>query len=57
MISLNIEKLFEFISPEGSCECCGISCKTAFCDSCREDLNEALDNNDELTEEEKPLIN
>jgi len=53
MMSLNVEKLFEFISPKGNCECCGISCKTAFCDSCRQDLNEALDESEIVTEEEK----
>jgi hypothetical protein len=51
MLSFKLDKLFDFMAREGNCECCGMPCKTALCDSCQKDLNQAIDEAQDSTEE------
>jgi hypothetical protein len=46
-----LKALVDLFTNEGNCECCGVSCKTALCHSCQEELNEAFDNKEFQKEE------
>ena len=52
MLKSKVFKLVDFFTPEGSCECCGISCKTALCNTCREELLEEIPEESQLVESE-----
>ncbi|MGH1472488.1 MAG: hypothetical protein ACRBCS_14965 [Cellvibrionaceae bacterium] len=43
MLKSKVYKLVDFFTPEGTCECCGINCKTALCNTCREELLNTID--------------
>lgn len=43
MMNFKVDKLFDFLSSEGTCECCGTSCKTALCSTCQQELIEMID--------------